>query len=473
MSASVRALLVIALCASATRAHVVSIESASQLKSLVDGSSLSNAVIVRYFSSGYDRLPSFPASDLSSFHRDKKSRLISDAYDKVVKAFSSLPVQFADVDVDVVQDVLKSQALKPKELPAFRLHAGKGVRLTLKDDLGSKIEEVATNVISWVFEEVKKLSLQSVGLKYKEPELPKKEKSQNQGSGVVELGESNFDAKVISVSPDTVVLVEFFAPWCGHCKQLAPTYAQVARTVHSDPDTYGEKTMIASVDATQHQSLASKYGIQGFPTIKLFVGGKLRQDYSGPRDAASIQEFVRSNRPAQVIESSLSQVTDISAQVEGECMKAPLCVIAFLPNLYDCSAQCRKQYLSLLREEATGESGTGYGRGWQFFWLEGASSDQMIRLEEDLGVGPGVGYPNLVVVNGKREKYAPFRGSFSKAGLKDFLKGIIYGGKGASPLYPLPPLEKLLQKLKESSKDSIAEWDGNDAPPLPEDRDEL
>ena len=390
----------------------------------------------------------------------------------MASAFRSLPVKFGDVDVDAVPDALKSQGLKPKDLPAFRLHAGKGVKLTLKDGLGSKIEEVASNVINWVFEEVKRLSLESVNLKYKKPELPKKENKKT-GQGVVELGEADFDAKVIKVSPDTVALVEFFAPWCGHCKQLEPIYAQVAKTVHGDPDTYGEKTIIASVDATAHQSLASTYGIQGFPTIKLFVGGKLKQDYSGPRDAASIQDFVKSNRPPQIIDSSLKQLTDLSAHLEEECMKAPLCVISFLPNLYDCDSKCRKDYLNLLADEATSESGTGYGRGWQFYWLEGGSSEDMIRLEEDLGVGPGVGYPNLVVVNGKREKYAPFRGSFSKAGLKEFLKGIIYGGKGASPLYPLPALSKLVSKLKQSGQDSLPEWDGSDAPPLEEVKEEL
>ena len=395
---------------------------------------------------------------------------MSDAYAKVATAFRSLPVQFGDVDVDVVQDVLKSQGLKAKDLPVFRLFAGKSVKLTLKDDLGSKIEEVASTVISWVFEEVKRLSLESVGLKYKKAELPKKDKKP--GQGVVELSESDFDAKVINVSPDTMVLVEFFAPWCGHCKQLAPTYAQVARTVHGDTETFGEKTLVASVDATVHQSLASKYGIQGFPTIKLFVGGKLKQDYSGPRDAASIQDFIKSNRPPQVIDSSLKQLTDLTVHLEDECMKAPLCVISFLPNLYDCDAKCRKGYLKLLQEEATSESGTGYGRGWQFFWIEGGSSEHMVRLEEDLGVGPGVGYPNLVVVNGKREKYAPFRGSFSKSGLKEFLKGIIYGGKGASPLYPLPQLEHLVKKLRDSQHE-LSEWDGRDAPPLEEVKEEL
>lgn len=264
------------------------------------------------------------------------------------------------------------------------------------------------------------------------------------------------------------------APWCGHCKQLAPIYAQVAKTVHGDPDTYGDKTFVGAVDATVHQSLGSTYGIQGFPTIKLFVGGKLKADYSGPRDASSLQDFIRSNLPPKRIDSTIRQLTDYKSDLEEECMKAPLCVLSFLPSLYDCDAKCRKEYLDILKKEATGEDGVGTGRGWLFLWTEGALNEEAIRLEEDLGVGPGVGYPNLVVLNGKREKYAPLRGSFSKTGIKEFLRGIVYGGaKGATPLYPLPSAETLWKNVKSNKLSSVDSWDGKDAPPLEEVKDEL
>jgi len=261
-------------------------------------------------------------------------------------------------------------------------------------------------------------------------------------------------------------MVEFFAPWCGHCKNLEPIYAQVARNIHSNPDTFGDKTIVAAVDATQEQSLAQQYGIQGFPTLKLFVGGKLKEDYNGGRDAHSITQFIKANVPPRRVDSQLKQLTDFTSDFEDECMKAPLCVLSILPSLYDCDAKCRKGYLDVLKAEAKGDEGSGSGRGWLFLWAEGAVNEEMIRLEEELGVGPGVGYPNLVVINGKKEKYAPFRGSFSKAGLRDFLKGIIYGGKGSPALYPLPPMEKLLKAVNEGKLGPFAEWDGKDAPPL-------
>jgi protein disulfide-isomerase-like protein len=82
-------------------------------------------------------------------------------------------------------------------------------------------------------------------------------------TSVVVLDESNFDAVVLDNTKD--VLVEFYAPWCGHCKKLAPDYEVAAASLAGE-----NGVVVASVDADKHKSLGERFGVTGFPTLKFF-----------------------------------------------------------------------------------------------------------------------------------------------------------------------------------------------------------
>lgn len=106
-------------------------------------------------------------------------------------------------------------------------------------------------------------------------------------SAVIELIPSNFDDIVLKSGKPT--LVEFFAPWCGHCKTLAPVYEELAFALEHAKD----KVQIAKVDADAHRSLGKRFGVQGFPTLKYFDGKSDKPtDYKSGRDLESLTSFI-------------------------------------------------------------------------------------------------------------------------------------------------------------------------------------
>ena len=77
----------------------------------------------------------------------------------------------------------------------------------------------------------------------------------------------------------SVVLVDFYADWCGPCKMLAPTVAEIAAETDA---------AVLKVDIDAHQDLAAEYQVQGVPTLYLFEGGEVRERMVGVQDKATL-----------------------------------------------------------------------------------------------------------------------------------------------------------------------------------------
>jgi protein disulfide-isomerase A1 len=100
---------------------------------------------------------------------------------------------------------------------------------------------------------------------------------------VIVLTDSNFEEEV---AKHEYLLLEFYAPWCGHCKSLAPEYSKAATILKL------EGLHLAKIDATKNEAISKRFEIQGFPTLKFYNKGQYT-DYQGGRTASEIVNWYR------------------------------------------------------------------------------------------------------------------------------------------------------------------------------------
>jgi protein disulfide-isomerase A1 len=109
-------------------------------------------------------------------------------------------------------------------------------------------------------------------------------------SDVEQLTQATFDD---FVKTNNLVLAEFFAPWCGHCKALAPEYEEAATSLKE------KNIRLAKIDCTEEADLCKTYGVEGYPTLKVFRGLENISPYNGQRKAAAISSYmVKQSLPA-------------------------------------------------------------------------------------------------------------------------------------------------------------------------------
>jgi len=231
---------------------------------------------------------------------------------------------------------------------------------------------------------------------------------------------SNID-EVVFASKD-IWFLEFYAPWCGHCKNLEPEWNAVATAMKG-------QVKFGKVDATVETQLAERFGVNGYPTIKYFgYGGDkssgTAQPYQGGRTAADISAFAnelldRANIDPEVHELVNQKVFD------EHCQGAKICLMLFVPNIYESNADERNKYIATIKDVAK----RNRKQPIVYFWL--AAGDQL-DIERKLNLG--FGYPAVLAVSRTKNVFATMLSSFSVPNIHDFVVKVQSGAAGVSTL---------------------------------------
>ena len=99
----------------------------------------------------------------------------------------------------------------------------------------------------------------------------------------VKVGDDTFEQQVLKA--DKPVLVDFWAEWCGPCKQIAPALDQIAEEL-------SEQVTVAKVNIDEHPTTPSRYGVRGIPTMILFKGGQIASMKVGAMPKSKILDWL-------------------------------------------------------------------------------------------------------------------------------------------------------------------------------------
>ncbi|MCF6208543.1 MAG: thioredoxin TrxA [Ghiorsea sp.] len=100
---------------------------------------------------------------------------------------------------------------------------------------------------------------------------------------IINVTDDSFDNDVLKASG--AVLVDFWAPWCGPCKQIAPLLEEVAAEM-------GDKITIAKIDIDENPNTPGKYGVRGIPTLSIFKDGNVQGTKVGAVNKGKLVDFI-------------------------------------------------------------------------------------------------------------------------------------------------------------------------------------
>jgi putative thioredoxin len=116
---------------------------------------------------------------------------------------------------------------------------------------------------------------------------------------VIEAGDQDFEAKVIERSKQVPVLVDFWAPWCGPCKVIGPVLEKLA-------GKWDGRFELVKVNMDESPMLAQVLRIQSIPAVKLFINGRIQDEFVGAYPEPEVVRFLEHNLPSEQVEDAMA-----------------------------------------------------------------------------------------------------------------------------------------------------------------------
>ncbi|TGO50474.1 hypothetical protein BOTNAR_0391g00020 [Botryotinia narcissicola] len=189
------------------------------------------------------------------------------------------------------------------------------------------------------------------------------------------------------IKENDLALLEFFAPWCGHCKALAPEYEEAATTLKE------KKIALAKVDCTEEADLCQSFGVEGYPTLKVFRGPENISPYSGARKAPAIVSYMT--------KQSLPAVSVLTKDTLEDFKTADKVVLV---AYFDAEDKTSNATFNTVAEKLRDD------------YLFGASNDAALAKAE------GVSFPSVVLYKSFDEGKAVFPDAFDAEVIEKFAK---------------------------------------------------
>ena len=133
----------------------------------------------------------------------------------------------------------------------------------------------------------------------------------NENLNIYEINESEFEEKVLSASSKTLILVDFWAPWCGPCKQLTPLLEKIINTAKG-------KVKLVKINIDENQQIASQLRIQSIPAVFAFKNKQPVDAFQGVIPEKKIIEFIEKSMGEKITEDFTEFYKNVSSLIENK-----------------------------------------------------------------------------------------------------------------------------------------------------------